>query len=131
MGYQESSVKFENVNTLKNELVRYKFRDRSHDCAHIAGIVRANKNIVPFKKGEFALVITGERYPQRNTINLKEEMGIENAEDIAFIDSVRYVTIAQRRGVDLDQLLDENFHELSEDEVSENGFINPYQEVAQ
>jgi hypothetical protein len=58
-------------------------------------------------------------------------MGIENAEDIAFIDSVRYVTIAQRRGVDLDQLLDENFHELSEDEVSENGFINPYQEVAQ
>lgn len=128
MGYQESYVKFEDVNTLKNELIRYSFRNRSRDCVHIAGIVKANKNIFPFKKGEYALVVTGDRYPQRSILNLKEEVGIESAQDIAFIDSVRCVNMAKRKGIDLDKFLDDNFHELTEDEVTKNGFINPYKE---
>lgn len=59
MGYQQSFVKFKDVETLKNELIKYKKRDSKHEQASIYGVVKTIKTIPPFKKDELTLIVGG------------------------------------------------------------------------
>ncbi len=126
MGYQQSFVKFKTINQLKKELVKYKDRDKSRDQAEITGYVEVIKEIYPFSKGEVALIVSGERYEQRNAPNLKEGLGISNIDEIVFIDNPEYVYMAEEQNVELGQLLDKHFSMLDEESYTKHGLINPF-----
>jgi hypothetical protein len=126
MGRQQSFVKFNNLEVLKNELIKYKDREKINDNAHVIDVVTVIKGTRPFKKGDFALVVGGERWEQRNPMNLKEGLGIENIERIVFIDNEDYVMKAQFRNISLSDFLDTHFRTLNEKERDELGIIDPW-----
>lgn len=115
MGRQQSYVKFEDKETLITELKRYDQRDTKDFQTYVIGMVETIKPMHPFAKGELALILGGERYGQRNPVNLKEETGIENAQQIVFIDCPRFVEMANGN---LGDFLDSHFKLLSEDEIA-------------
>ncbi len=86
MGRQQSFAKFLDTQTLISELNKYQERDTKEDDTYVIGIVQVIENTNGFKKGEYALVIGGERDGQRSPERLKESTGIENAERVVFID---------------------------------------------
>lgn len=116
MGYQQSFVKFSDVETLKSELVKYKQRDSKHYQATVYGVVKTIKPITPFKKDELAFIVGGERYTQREAERLKDELGIENVQEIVFIDNPRYWNMSNG---DIGKLLDTHFTTLTEEELEE------------
>lgn len=115
MGRQQSFVKFESKEVLVSELKKYDERNNREYQTYVIGVVETIKPIQPFSKGELALVMGGERYGQRNTNNLKEETGIENADHIVFIDCERFV---MKSNGDLGKFLDSHFRSLTEDEIN-------------
>lgn len=126
MGRQQSFLKFKDKETLVKEVKRYKYRDISDDIARVYQIVRVIKDVkgfddVPaFNKDEFAIVVGGDRYPQRSKKNLKENLGIENVEEIVYIDNVYYSDMAiTKYNGSLGDFLDEHFKALSHDETDE------------
>lgn len=116
MGYQQSLVKFESEKDLIEELRKYVKRDKTGDQAFVYGINKTLHGIQPFKKGEFSLIIGGERYPQRNKANLKIELGIEKVKEIVFIDNEEYYFLSNGN---LGKFLDYHFKTLTEDEGEE------------
>lgn len=116
MGRQQSIIKFKDRKTLVKEFKKYSKRNTENDWAYLICVVRVIKDIDPFKKGELCAVISGERHEQRSPENLKNGLGIENVEHIAFIDSVRYFQMANDLGVNLGEFLDSHFKTLTEKE---------------
>ncbi|MEC1780049.1 hypothetical protein [Schinkia azotoformans] len=127
MGRQQSFVKFNDIEVLKQELVNYKNRDKSNDNAQIIGVVEVIKEIHPFNKGDYALIVGGERYEQRNKANLKEGLGINNVDKIVFIDNPNYCLMAQAQKTDLGEILDTHFKSLDENSYKELGLVNPWE----
>lgn len=124
MGYQQFYLKFNNLKALQNELIIYKKRDKSNDQAKVFCAVEVLKNVAPFKKGEVALVVGGERWEQRNKSNLKEGLGIGQVKEIMFIDN--YYFNAKAQDMELGEFLDSNFRTIEEDEYEKYGIVNPF-----
>lgn len=112
MGRQQSFVQFENLEILKSEIEKYQQRDTKEDVTYVLGAVKVIKEVYPFSVGDIALILGGERYGQRNEHNLKEETGIENVENIIFIDNELYSGMSEGN---LGNFLDEHFQSLTED----------------
>lgn len=113
MGYQQSFIKFKDLELLKSELIKYNQRNSEYDLATVYGVVKIIKPISPFEKNELALVMGGERSEQRNTNRLKEGLGIENAQEIVFIDNPYYWELSDGN---IGELLDEHFQTITKDE---------------
>lgn len=113
MGYQQSFVKFKDIKTLNDELIKYKKRDKKHHQASVYGVVKTIRAISPFKEGELALIIGGERYAQRGLNRLRDELEIENAQEVVFIDNPQYYEMSDG---DLGKFLDAHFINLTEEE---------------
>lgn len=113
MGRQQSFVKFESKEELVNQLKQYEKRETKEDQTYVIGVVKVIKPVSPFVKDELALVLGGERYGQRNPLNLKEETGIENAVHTVAIDCERFWMMANG---DLGAFLDKHFLSLDEEE---------------
>ncbi|MGD6781353.1 hypothetical protein ACQCT3_18125 [Sutcliffiella horikoshii] len=126
MGRQQSFVKFKSKEELNIELTRYGKRDTSQDQAYVVGVVKVIKKVRPFEKDELALVVSGERYEQRNIVNLEEGLGIKNVDRIVFIDNVNYCDKAFSKGISLGDYLDEHFMSIKENEFNGLGIVNPF-----
>lgn len=116
MGHQESFIKFKDTKTLIEQLRRYEKRDKSEDMAEILCVDRVIKEIHPFKEGELVAVVCGERSEQRDRNKLRKGVGINNVQDIVFIDNPVYWEMAEEREVDLGVILREHFEKLSDEE---------------
>lgn len=122
MGRQQSFIKFKSTDVLKNELIKYQERDIKEDMATVYGVVEVIKSVTPFKKGELAVVVGGERYAQRNAKTVEEELGIGNVQKVVFIDN--YYPMAEAKSIDLGDLLDAHFRTLDENELKSFGLVN-------
>lgn len=119
MGYQESFIKFKDVEILINQLKGYQLRDKNGDLAEIVCVDRVKKDIIPFKKGELVAVVCGERSEQRDRNRLRRGLGITKVQDIVFIDNPSYWEMAMDQEVGLGEILEEHFERLSDEEFEE------------
>jgi|SRR5699024_2505366 len=119
MGYQESLVKFKDMETLKNELRRYEKKGSVSDLVEIICVDRVKKEIPPFKEGELVAVVGGERSEQRDKVRLKKGLGIKNIAEIVFIDNPYYWEVAETQEMALRKFLEQHFEILSDEEYKE------------
>lgn len=116
MGYQQSLLKLKSKEDLIKELKAYLKRDTINDDAYLLGVNKTLKSIDPFTKGELSLVVGGERYSQRNKMRVKEGLGINNVQQVVFIDNPDYWFMSNGN---LGGFLDEHFQPLTKEEVDE------------
>lgn len=118
MGSQASYIKFGNKNDLIKALRKYQQRNTEDDLADIVAVAKAKSTIAPFEKGELTLLVVGERSAQRSLNRLKNDLGIEGAENIIFLDDFLF-DAGIEEDLELEEFINRYFIEvdLESDEV--------------